>query len=183
MSESSNRSRAPTLAGLEDGIFAGILHAVDHLSVRVLCVDDDAYQLQVLRELFQRANATQSNLLFAAHTCSSSAEALDELGEANGREQPYHLILFDMSLAESTSLSVLTQVRALVGHSVPIIMVSAQAQQSLVSGCIAAGADSFLAKPLSAFALFGFAQRNLLKKQKPGATVKEIVKAIGDSRP
>ena len=43
--------------------------------------------------------------------------------------------------------------------------------------------DELLAKPLSAFALFGFAQRNLLKKQKPGATVKEIDKAIGDSRP
>ena len=37
-----------------------------------------------------------------------------------------------------------------------------------------------LAEPLSAFALFGFAQRNLLKKQKPNATVKETVKAIGD---
>ena len=37
-----------------------------------------------------------------------------------------------------------------------------------------------LAEPLSAFALFGFAQRNLLKKQKPNATVKETVKAIGE---
>ena len=40
-----------------------------------------------------------------------------------------------------------------------------------------AKATELLEKPLSAFVLFGFAQRNLLKRQKPGATVKEIVKA------
>lgn len=42
-----------------------------------------------------------------------------------------------------------------------------------------ARADELLAKPFTAFVLFGFAQRNLLKKQKPGATVKEVVKAVG----
>ena len=39
--------------------------------------------------------------------------------------------------------------------------------------------DEILAQPLSAFVMFGFAQRNLLKKQKPNATPKEVVKAIG----
>ena len=39
--------------------------------------------------------------------------------------------------------------------------------------------DELLAQPLSAFVMFGFAQRNLLKKQKPNATPKEVVKAIG----
>ena len=40
--------------------------------------------------------------------------------------------------------------------------------------------DELLAQPMSAFVLFGFAQRNLLKKQKPSATVKEVVKAVGE---
>mmetsp|Transcript_2610 Transcript_2610/g.5086 ORF Transcript_2610/g.5086 Transcript_2610/m.5086 type:complete len:121 (-) Transcript_2610:191-553(-) len=40
--------------------------------------------------------------------------------------------------------------------------------------------EELLAQPMSAFVMFGFAQRNLLKKQKPGATVKEVVKAVGD---
>lgn len=43
--------------------------------------------------------------------------------------------------------------------------------------------DELLAQPLSAFVMFGFAQRNLLKKQKPGATVKEVVKAVGVCSP
>lgn len=40
--------------------------------------------------------------------------------------------------------------------------------------------DELLAKPFSAFALFGFAQRVTLKRQKPNASVRELVKAIGE---
>ena len=40
--------------------------------------------------------------------------------------------------------------------------------------------DGFLTRPLSAFALFGLAQRGVLKKQKSSAAVKEIVKAVGE---
>jgi len=40
--------------------------------------------------------------------------------------------------------------------------------------------EDLLAKPLSAFALFAFAQRATLKRQKPTASVRELVKAVGD---
>ena len=40
--------------------------------------------------------------------------------------------------------------------------------------------DSFLTRPLSAFALFGLAQRGVLKKQKAASAVKEIVKVVGE---
>ena len=39
--------------------------------------------------------------------------------------------------------------------------------------------DELLSKPFSAFALFGFAQRVTLKRQKPNASVRELVKANG----
>lgn len=42
--------------------------------------------------------------------------------------------------------------------------------------------DEILARPLSAFTLFGLAQRGVLKKQKSSASVKEIVKVVGVPR-
>ena len=43
--------------------------------------------------------------------------------------------------------------------------------------------DEHLARPFSAFALFGLAQRGVLKKQKSSADVKEIIKVVGGPRP
>lgn len=40
--------------------------------------------------------------------------------------------------------------------------------------------ETFLRRPLSAFELFGLAQRGVLKKQKNSAAVKEIVKVVGE---
>lgn len=40
--------------------------------------------------------------------------------------------------------------------------------------------DGLLARPLSAFTLFGLAQRGVLKKQKSTVAVKDIVKAVGE---
>uniref|UniRef100_A0A7S4ETN5 HMG box domain-containing protein n=1 Tax=Chrysotila carterae TaxID=13221 RepID=A0A7S4ETN5_CHRCT len=37
-----------------------------------------------------------------------------------------------------------------------------------------------LSKPFSAFALFAFAQRSTLKRQKPNTTLRELVKAVGE---
>ena len=37
-----------------------------------------------------------------------------------------------------------------------------------------------LARPMSAFVLFGFSQRGVLKKQKTAAEFKEVVKALGE---
>mmetsp|Transcript_21594 Transcript_21594/g.49414 ORF Transcript_21594/g.49414 Transcript_21594/m.49414 type:complete len:188 (-) Transcript_21594:131-694(-) len=40
--------------------------------------------------------------------------------------------------------------------------------------------DALLASPFSAFALFGLAQRGVLKKQKSNTAVREIVKIVGE---
>ena len=40
--------------------------------------------------------------------------------------------------------------------------------------------DELLARPLSAFMLFGFSQRGVLKKQRTATSIKEAVKAIGE---
>ena len=40
--------------------------------------------------------------------------------------------------------------------------------------------EEILAKPISAFVLFGFSQRGVLKKQAKSTTVKEVVKAVGE---
>ena len=56
---------------------------------------------------------------------------------------------------------------------------AAAATKAISKASIQAKADEMVAQPFSAFALFGFAQRGVLKKQKPGATVKDVVKAIG----
>ena len=149
MSESSIRSRPPSVAGSIDD-FPGMLRSADNLGVRVLCVDDDAYQLQALGQLFERSNATQTKFVFTAHMCSTAEDALDKIVEANSRGRPYHLILLDMVLTNDSrppsgstssadasrssdflqdSRSLLPPMRSLVGDSVPILMISAQAHQ------------------------------------------------------
>ena len=40
--------------------------------------------------------------------------------------------------------------------------------------------NELLARPLSAFMLFGFSQRGILKKQKSTAVVRDVVKAVGE---
>jgi hypothetical protein len=41
-------------------------------------------------------------------------------------------------------------------------------------------ADELLARPMTAFMIFGFSQRGILKKQKSAQAVREIVKAVGE---
>ena len=61
-------------------------------------------------------------------------------------KRPYAIILMDWNLPVQCGLDVLREIRA-KGNSVPIIMVSAEAQRSRVLEALQAGANNYVIKP------------------------------------
>jgi len=65
------------------------------------------------------------------------------------KAEPVDLILTDWNMPNKSGLDVVTEIRAL-GSTVPIIMVTTEAQKSQVIAAIQAGVSDYLTKPFEA---------------------------------
>jgi signal transduction histidine kinase/CheY-like chemotaxis protein len=109
-------------------------------SVRILFVDDDVIQLNLLSELMR-----QENQLFVC--CSNPLEALDRL-----QKESFDLVFTDIHIPEIGGFELVKQIRKFSfpkAAAVPVIAFSAECQQS-EDELKKAGFDEFLLKPFKA---------------------------------
>jgi two-component system, chemotaxis family, chemotaxis protein CheY len=107
-------------------------------AMKVLVADDSG----IMRKIIIRSlNAVGvSDIVEAA----DGQEAIDAY-----KAEPVDLILTDWNMPNKTGLDVVTEIRAL-GSTVPIIMVTTEAQKSQVIAAIQAGVSDYLTKPFEA---------------------------------
>jgi DNA-binding NtrC family response regulator len=104
---------------------------------RILCIDDDPIQCELVGELLQRCDYT-------AVTTTSPRTALDLLAH-----EQFDAILTDIGMAEMDGLALCEQALA-TAPGVPVIVVTGQGSLEVAVGAIRAGAYDFLVKPLDA---------------------------------
>jgi DNA-binding response OmpR family regulator len=126
--------------------------------VRILVVDDDADIRLLLRELLERAS-------FQVEEADSGRAALKALYSS-----PPALVLLDVSMPELDGYQTLERIRDL--SEVPVIMLTARAQELEKVRGLSAGADDYVAKPFGRQELLARVQA-LLRRSTGPATVNE----------
>lgn len=107
----------------------------------VLVIEDNPDDELLLRRAFSKANITDE-LVVAV----DGELALAHIGEA---EETPSLIVLDLHLPKMSGLDVLRNIRTKPGYAhIPVVMVSADASDAEVAACMAAGANSFVKKPV-----------------------------------
>ena len=61
----------------------------------------------------------------------------------------FDLVLLDIMLPGASGEDILEDIRALLGDTVAIVMVSCHAQEETVQHCMLLGADGYLQKPIT----------------------------------
>lgn len=105
----------------------------------VLLVEDDEFQQKVVSRMLVREH-------HEVQVAATGAAAI----EAVMRRVP-SLILLDYRLPDADGATVLRRLRALPQcQGIPIVMLTANGDRHIVMGCMQAGADDFIVKPVSA---------------------------------
>ena len=85
-----------------------------------------------------------------SESCLSGAEALKMIELRYARREPYNLILVDLRMPEQNGVELTRRIRELYNGDSTIIMLTAYSWEDIKDEAIAAGVDSFMAKPLFA---------------------------------
>jgi len=113
--------------------------------MRVLVVDDNEHTRQYLHD-------TLMTFSFEPCPVASGEEALQALSMA---EKPYDLIVLDWRLSGMDGITVLKKIRRDPDSShIPVIMTSGFGREDVMKQALAAGAQSFLIKPIKPSMLF-----------------------------
>ena len=104
---------------------------------RVLVIDGNAVMRIVLTRMLESLGCTVS----VAPSVSNAIEVLES--------EPSDLILLDGRFADGTGAEIIRHVRSKLHSTVPIIVVSSDDSVGHIREMLAAGADSFLVKPVS----------------------------------
>jgi CheY-like chemotaxis protein len=108
------------------------------MSTRVLVVDDNDDNLVIVRHILLGQG-------FTVRTARSGAEALDALAS----DRP-DVILLDVMMPEMDGMEVLDRIKASPGSaSIPVILVTARAQDEDVLAGYRSGADYYITKPFT----------------------------------
>ena len=114
---------------------------------RVLLVDDDVRNVYALTALLDTAG-------IEVRAAKNGLEAI-----ASYRQQGAELILMDMAMPQMDGYSATRVLKQEHGCSVPIIALTAHAMKGDREKCLAAGADDYLAKPVSRDELLSMLER------------------------
>jgi PAS domain S-box-containing protein len=115
----------------------------DHQGKRILLVEDEPLNREIMAELVQLAGLT-------VDTAANGVEAV----EAFGRSE-YDLILMDIQMPRLNGLEATQRIRELPsGGMVPILALTANAFGSDLQRCLNAGMNDFIAKPVQPVVLF-----------------------------
>jgi len=102
---------------------------------KVLCIDDDHYLTDLLRYGLTRAN-------FDVATTNSGREGLRLV-----RVERFDLVILDVNIPDMNGFKVLTALRTF--SAIPVIMLTARAQDEDIIAGFGEGADDYVAKPFS----------------------------------
>ena len=113
--------------------------------MRVLLVDDNEHTRQYLHD-------TLMTFSFESYSVTSGEEAIQALNQA---EKPYDLIVLDWRLSGMDGITTLKKIRRDPDSShIPVIMTSGFGREDVMKQALAAGAHSFLIKPIKPSMLF-----------------------------
>ena len=124
----------------------------------VLIVDDDEIA-------GQHAKLVLEKIGIASDFVNSGKEAIEMVKLRQARRLPYNLILVDWKMPEMDGVETARQIRAIVGNESAIIILTAYRWDDILDEALAAGIDSFIAKPLFASAFMEELQSALKKKR------------------
>jgi CheY-like chemotaxis protein len=111
--------------------------------MKVLVVDDDPIACEHARLVLEKVG-------IPADTAMSGAEAVEKVRFQHARREPYNLILVDWKMPDMDGVETTRQIRAIVGNESAIIILTAYRWDDITEEAVAAGVDSFIAKPLFA---------------------------------
>ena len=109
----------------------------------VLVIDDDRIALEHAQVILGQVGVSCDTVL-------SGREAVDMVRVRHARRDDYDLILVDWKMPDMDGLETTRQIRAIVGHDTPIIILTSYNWEDIVDEAHDAGVDTFAAKPLFA---------------------------------
>ncbi|MCP4432207.1 MAG: response regulator [Gammaproteobacteria bacterium] len=110
-------------------------------ALNVLVAEDNSVNQQVIQGILRHAG-------HSAHVTDSGEQVLDII-EKN--PSAVDMLLLDMNMPKMDGLDVIKTIRFLdASHSLPVIMLTADATPEAKNACLEAGADAFLTKPVDA---------------------------------
>ena len=109
----------------------------------VLAIDDDPIALEHAQIVLGQAGVT-------CDTALSGAEGLEKVKLRHARMADYDLLLIDWKMPEMDGVEVTRQIREVVGHDTPIIILTSYNWDEIAEEARQAGVDTFVAKPLFA---------------------------------
>ena len=109
----------------------------------VLVIDDDRIALE-------HAEIILGQIGIHCDTAESGWEAIEKVRISHGRRDDYNLILVDWKMPEMDGVETTRQIRSIVGHDTPIIILTSFNWDDIADEAKKAGVDTFVAKPLFA---------------------------------
>jgi two-component system sensor histidine kinase RpfC len=112
--------------------------------LNILVAEDNSVNQQVIQGILRHAG-------HSVHMVASGEKVLDTL---DADENAVDMLILDMNMPQMSGIDVVKTVRFLdASHSLPVIMLTADATPEAKAASMSAGADAFLTKPVDAKAL------------------------------
>ena len=124
-------------AGAEDH---DVIHPDD---LCVLVIDDDPIACE-------HAEVVLGQVGISCEKALSGAEGLEMAKLRYARREPYNLILVDWRMPDMDGIETTKKLREAVGNEIPVIILTSYSWDDIADEAIAAGVDTFVAKPLFA---------------------------------
>ena len=118
----------------------GIVHPDD---MCVLVIDDDPVACE-------HAQIVLGQVGIRCEKALSGLDGIEMVRLRHARREPYNLILVDWRMPEMDGIETTRQIRKVVGHETPIIILTSYSWEDIADEAKAAGVDTFVAKPLFA---------------------------------
>ena len=118
-------------------------HDMNLGELSVLVIDDDPVACEHAKLVLGKAG-------IACETVLSGKEAIELVRLRQARQQPFDLLLIDLKMPEMDGVETAREIRKIVGHETPIIIITAYKWDDVLKEAESAGVDSFIAKPLFA---------------------------------
>ena len=109
----------------------------------VLVIDDDPIALE-------HAQIVLGQIGISCDVAQSGAEGVEMVKIRHGRREDYNLLLVDWKMPEMDGVETTRQIRSIVGHDTPIIILTSYNWDEVAEEARNAGVDTFVPKPLFA---------------------------------
>jgi len=138
----------------------------------VLITDDDRQQRETLRDIVEPEG-------FRALLASSGEEALEIV-----RHEPVHVVLLDMHMPRLTGLETVQLVHQQVSVTLPCILVTADATETLIRQALRAHVYSVIPKPVSKHVVLYTVVRAIVRAYgRPDSTDPPVTDDTKESKP